>query len=192
MDAVIGINNATKQLSKFLDCTKEYRAIGLLGCATDSYDSDGKRVKMAPFSDITAEKVEAVLSAYRGEITQIPPMSVAPSLHSEWELIGTQFLGAQDGRKAFVRVREEQPPPPSTRRVAPLHRARTLAPPIHARGTAPVRVPERGARGEGDCGTGETADDGQGGRNARRRRGSAVGGSARVGGDGCVPPFSAW
>ncbi|KDE03593.1 hypothetical protein MVLG_05928 [Microbotryum lychnidis-dioicae p1A1 Lamole] len=71
---VIGVNDATKQLSKFLDCTKEYRAIGLLGCSTDSYDSDGKRVKLASFDGITRDKIEGVLGKFRGEIEQIPPI----------------------------------------------------------------------------------------------------------------------
>ncbi|SGZ06045.1 BQ5605_C031g10912 [Microbotryum silenes-dioicae] len=73
---VIGVNDATKQLSKFLDCTKEYRAIGLLGCSTDSYDSDGKRVKLASFDGITRDKIEGVLGKFRGEIEQIPPMQM--------------------------------------------------------------------------------------------------------------------
>lgn len=71
---MIGTNAATKHLAKFLDCTKEYRAIGLLGCSTDSYDSDGKVVRTTSFDQITREKVEAVLSKYRGEIEQVPPM----------------------------------------------------------------------------------------------------------------------
>jgi tRNA pseudouridine55 synthase len=71
---VIGMNNATKHLAKFLDCTKEYRAIGLFGCSTDSYDSDGKRVKTMPFDEVTEARIEAILENYRGEIEQIPPM----------------------------------------------------------------------------------------------------------------------
>ncbi|BGP22369.1 pseudouridylate synthase 4 [Rhodotorula toruloides] len=71
---VVGTNAATKSLSRFLDCTKEYRAIGLLGCSTDSYDSDGKRVKMASWQGITREKVEEVLGRFRGEIEQTPPV----------------------------------------------------------------------------------------------------------------------
>lgn len=74
MGLVIGMNNATKHLAKFLDCTKEYRAIGLFGCSTDSYDSDGKRVKMMPFDEVTEARIEAILENYRGEIEQVPPM----------------------------------------------------------------------------------------------------------------------
>lgn len=73
---MVGTNSATKHLAQFLDCTKEYKAIGLFGCATDSYDSEGKRVKLSPYSHITQEKIEAVLDQYRGQISQVPPMCV--------------------------------------------------------------------------------------------------------------------
>ena len=55
-------------------CAQEYRATGLLGCSTDSYDSDGRRVRSAPFQHVTREKVEAVLDQFRGEIKQLPPI----------------------------------------------------------------------------------------------------------------------
>lgn len=71
---VVGTNNATKHLAQFLSCTKEYRAIGLLGCSTDSYDSEGKRMELKPYEHITREMVEGILDRYRGDIEQIPPM----------------------------------------------------------------------------------------------------------------------
>ncbi|GAA5864773.1 hypothetical protein JCM3774_006070, partial [Rhodotorula dairenensis] len=71
---VVGTNAATKSLSRFLDCTKEYRAVGLFGCTTDSYDSDGKWVRKANWTGITREKVESVLAQFRGEIEQTPPV----------------------------------------------------------------------------------------------------------------------
>ncbi|TKA57072.1 hypothetical protein B0A53_01028 [Rhodotorula sp. CCFEE 5036] len=71
---VVGTNAATKSLSRFLDCTKEYRAIGLFGCTTDSYDSDGKWVRKAAWDVITQERVESVLDQFRGEIEQTPPV----------------------------------------------------------------------------------------------------------------------
>ncbi|GAA6043739.1 hypothetical protein JCM8097_000503 [Rhodosporidiobolus ruineniae] len=71
---VVGSNAATKHLSRFLDCTKEYRAIGLLGSSTDSYDSEGKRVRSAPWEGITREMVESKLDGFRGEIEQTPPI----------------------------------------------------------------------------------------------------------------------
>ncbi|KAG9006907.1 hypothetical protein FRB90_009655 [Tulasnella sp. 427] len=71
---VIGISKGTKSLGRFLDCTKEYKTIGLLGCETDSYDSEGARVRIAPWKNITREQVEATLNRFRGPIKQVPPM----------------------------------------------------------------------------------------------------------------------
>ncbi len=48
----------------------------LLGCETDSYDSEGARVRTAPWRHVTREKVEDVLSQFRGKIQQAPPMYV--------------------------------------------------------------------------------------------------------------------
>ncbi|GAA5913402.1 pseudouridine synthase PUS4 [Sporobolomyces salmoneus] len=71
---VLGTNSATKQLSQFLDCTKSYRAIALLGCSTDSYDSDGKIVRMTGWEGVSKELVEEKLGGFRGEIEQTPPV----------------------------------------------------------------------------------------------------------------------
>ncbi|GAA6048158.1 hypothetical protein JCM3770_003689 [Rhodotorula araucariae] len=71
---VVGTNAATKSLSRFLDCTKEYRAIALVGCSTDSYDSEGKRVRTCPWDGVTRQSVEDALARFRGEIEQTPPI----------------------------------------------------------------------------------------------------------------------
>ncbi|GAA5978266.1 hypothetical protein JCM5350_002245 [Sporobolomyces pararoseus] len=72
---VIGTNQATKQLSKFLDCTKTYKAVALLGCSTDSYDSDGKILKLSPWKHVTKELVREELEKnFKGEIEQTPPI----------------------------------------------------------------------------------------------------------------------
>lgn len=101
MITVIGTNNATKQLAQFLDCTKEYRAIGLLGCSTDSYDSEGKRVRMAPYEHVTEDKIKTVLAQFRGEIEQIPPMRARRASTWSDHLLTCetlQLLGTEDGR----------------------------------------------------------------------------------------------
>ncbi|KPV77122.1 uncharacterized protein RHOBADRAFT_25012 [Rhodotorula graminis WP1] len=71
---VVGTNAATKSLSRFLDCTKEYRAIGLVGCSTDSYDSQGKRVRTCAWDGVNRQSVEDALARFRGEIEQTPPI----------------------------------------------------------------------------------------------------------------------
>ncbi|CED82107.1 Pseudouridine synthase [Phaffia rhodozyma] len=71
---VVATGRGTKQLARFLDCTKEYRTVGLLGCATDSADSQGAIVGTAPWKHITRQDVENILEKFRGEIYQIPPV----------------------------------------------------------------------------------------------------------------------
>ncbi|KDQ14327.1 hypothetical protein BOTBODRAFT_32793 [Botryobasidium botryosum FD-172 SS1] len=71
---VLGIGKGTKLLGNFLHCSKEYHTTCILGCETDTYDSEGARVRTAPWSHITREKVESVLENFRGEILQTPPI----------------------------------------------------------------------------------------------------------------------
>ncbi|TFK76289.1 pseudouridine synthase [Pluteus cervinus] len=71
---VVGIGKGTKKLSEFLDCTKEYQTTCLLGCETDTYDSEGATVRLAPWRHVTRENVESTLSQFTGEIQQTPPI----------------------------------------------------------------------------------------------------------------------
>ncbi|KAI6036287.1 pseudouridine synthase [Pisolithus microcarpus] len=71
---VVGVGKGTKRLNEFLDCVKEYRTTALLGCETDSYDSEGARVRVAPWRHVTKDVVEAMLERFRGEILQTPPI----------------------------------------------------------------------------------------------------------------------
>ncbi|KAH7871761.1 pseudouridine synthase [Lentinula edodes] len=71
---VLGVGKGTKKLTEFLDCTKEYYTTCLLGCETDSYDSEGARVRLAPWKHVTKEKVVEALKKFRGEIKQTPPI----------------------------------------------------------------------------------------------------------------------
>ncbi|KAL0581553.1 pseudouridine synthase pus4 [Marasmius crinis-equi] len=71
---VLGVGKGTKKLTQFLDCTKEYRTTCLLGCETDSYDSEGAIVRNAPWKHVTKEAVEEALAQFTGEIKQTPPI----------------------------------------------------------------------------------------------------------------------
>ncbi|KAH9483913.1 tRNA pseudouridine synthase 4 [Psilocybe cubensis] len=71
---VIGVGKGTKKLNEFLGCTKEYQTTCLLGCETDSYDSEGARVRLAPWKHVTKEQVEATIPKFIGEIKQVPPI----------------------------------------------------------------------------------------------------------------------
>lgn len=77
---ILGIGRGTKGLGRFLNCTKSYEATAIFGAATDTYDSEGRVVRWAPWAGIDREMVEAALGRYRGDIMQKPPMFVSPSL----------------------------------------------------------------------------------------------------------------
>ena len=53
---------------------QEYRTTTLLGCETDTFDSEGAQVRVAPWKHVTRGKVEEALEQFRGEIMQLPPM----------------------------------------------------------------------------------------------------------------------
>ena len=68
------------QLDRRVDrCAQEYRTTCLLGCETDTYDSEGKQVRVAPWHHVTREQVEQALEQFRGEIEQVPPVCVSAS-----------------------------------------------------------------------------------------------------------------
>lgn len=55
---------------------QEYKTTALFGCETDSFDSEGAVVRVAPWKHVTPELVEEILPQFRGEIQQKPPMCV--------------------------------------------------------------------------------------------------------------------
>lgn len=71
---ILGIGSGTKQLSRFLECTKSYEAVVLFGVATDTYDAVGKVVARKPYEHITKATVEEALQKFRGKIMQRPPI----------------------------------------------------------------------------------------------------------------------
>lgn len=69
---IVGMGRGTKELGKFLECTKSYECVVLFGAATDSYDAVGKIVSKADFAHVTRELVEEKLNDFRGDIMQKP------------------------------------------------------------------------------------------------------------------------
>lgn len=65
---------ATKFSQFLLDADKGYAATIRLGQQTDTADSDGKCLAQVDASHLTQADVEAALSAFQGEIDQVPPM----------------------------------------------------------------------------------------------------------------------
>src|SRR5690242_2438300 len=69
---IVGVGKGTKELGKFLECTKSYECVVLFGAATDSYDAVGKVVSKADYAHVTRELVEEKLNDFRGDIMQKP------------------------------------------------------------------------------------------------------------------------
>jgi tRNA pseudouridine55 synthase len=69
---IVGVGKGTKELGKFLECTKSYECVVLFGAATDSYDAVGKIVSKADYAHVTRELVEEKLNDFRGDIMQKP------------------------------------------------------------------------------------------------------------------------
>ena len=92
---IIGVGAGTKLLQNFLTgSTKTYEATVLFGAATDSYDTDGKVLKRAPYAHITRQVVEEALDGFRGKGTQRPP------LYSALKMDGKRLCDyAREGRE---------------------------------------------------------------------------------------------
>ena len=65
---------ATKVSSYLLDDNKRYHTVIQLGATTDTADSEGQILTTAPIPTLTTEIIQQCLSAFLGEIEQIPPM----------------------------------------------------------------------------------------------------------------------
>lgn len=93
---VIGVGAGTKHLQQFLNCTKEYRTVGLLGSATTSYDSQEPIMRRSPFAHVTRELVASTLPQFTGELMQVPPLYSAVRI---------------DGKRLFDYARQDIPLP---------------------------------------------------------------------------------
>lgn len=71
---IICIGKATKSVSSFVECEKEYTGEITFGIATDSFDAMGKVLSTVEDIDISADEVKKVFLSFEGESGQIPPM----------------------------------------------------------------------------------------------------------------------
>lgn len=98
---IVGIGKGTKELSRFLDCTKSYECVMLFGAATDTYDAEGKMVGRKPFAHITRELVEEKLGRFRGKIMQKPPLYSALSVQGK-----RLYEYAREGLEVPIEIQE--------------------------------------------------------------------------------------
>ncbi|SPO23627.1 related to tRNA pseudouridine synthase B [Ustilago trichophora] len=109
---VVGVGNGTKQLQKYLDCTKEYRSTGLLGSATTSYDSCDPILTRKPYDHVTPQQIAHLLPRFTGTVKQIPPLYSAVRI---------------DGKRLFEYARDNLPlPRPIEPRKVTIHELRLV------------------------------------------------------------------
>lgn len=109
---VVGVGNGTKQLQKYLDCTKEYRSTGLLGSATTSYDSCDPILTRKPYDHVTPQSIADLLPRFTGTVSQFPPLYSAVRI---------------DGKRLFEYARENLPlPRPIEPRKVTIHELRLV------------------------------------------------------------------
>ena len=65
---------ATKFSQFLLNADKTYRVSARLGFKTNTGDAEGEVIETRPVANYSADQLESVLSAFRGPISQIPPM----------------------------------------------------------------------------------------------------------------------
>jgi len=82
---LIGVGRATRLLRFAGDLSKEYEGTGLLGVETDTLDADGTVVggDSEAASRVTAEDLRRAMSAFVGEIEQVPPAYSAVKVGGE-------------------------------------------------------------------------------------------------------------
>jgi tRNA pseudouridine55 synthase len=70
----ICVGEATKLAPFLLDADKAYDATLRFGVETDTLDAEGQVVATHPVEGLGADRLEAALGAFRGPISQVPPM----------------------------------------------------------------------------------------------------------------------
>ncbi|RLC46346.1 MAG: tRNA pseudouridine(55) synthase TruB [Candidatus Coatesbacteria bacterium] len=85
------VGRATRLLEYLMALPKSYVAWMKLGVTTDTLDSTGKVLQVREVPEFSPEDVELVLSQFRGELKQVPPMFSAIK---------------RDGRKLYVLARQ--------------------------------------------------------------------------------------
>lgn len=79
----ICLGEATKFSHFLLDSVKQYRTTVKLGQTTTTGDVEGEILQQRPVPKLTKELIEDVLTKFRGDIHQIPPMYSALKKHGK-------------------------------------------------------------------------------------------------------------
>ena len=73
----ICFGQATRLMEYLINSTKEYRMEVRLGITTDTYDAEGQVIAEKDPSQVTADRINDALDAFRGVFEQMPPMHSA-------------------------------------------------------------------------------------------------------------------
>ncbi|NKB36742.1 MAG: tRNA pseudouridine(55) synthase TruB [Gammaproteobacteria bacterium] len=95
----ICFGEATKFSSHLLNADKQYRALCILGSETSTGDAAGEVINQYPVPDISEKQMEQVLTQFRGEIEQVPPMYSALKVNGQ-RLYKLAYQGLEVERKA--------------------------------------------------------------------------------------------
>lgn len=79
----ICLGEATKLSAYLLDADKVYVGICKLGVKTSSGDAEGEVIDTREVPPLDMDEIEAILTRFRGEIEQIPPMHSALKLNGQ-------------------------------------------------------------------------------------------------------------
>jgi tRNA pseudouridine55 synthase len=80
---LVCLGQATRLIEYMMEATKVYRAEVRLGITTDTLDAAGKPLSQADPSNVDRRQVEEALTAFVGEIDQVPPMFSALKYNGE-------------------------------------------------------------------------------------------------------------
>lgn len=80
---IVGIGRGTKQLQRYLACTKSYETTVVFGASTDSYDCTGVVAERAHCAHLTKTLIESKLEQFRGDILQTPPIYSALKINGK-------------------------------------------------------------------------------------------------------------
>ena len=95
----ICLGEASKTAGFMLDASKTYIAAAFLGKATATGDIEGETSREMAFPDLDEAQINSVLSEFRGEIKQVPPMYSALK-HQGQPLYKLARAGQEVARKA--------------------------------------------------------------------------------------------
>lgn len=98
---IIMVNEATKTLFLFDECSKTYRAKLKLFVATDTLDNDGNIIEVANKKTFNKKEIAAVLDSFLGKSEQIPPVFSAIKVNGV-----PSYKLARQGKNPILKARE--------------------------------------------------------------------------------------